>query len=130
MSLRGRLHAANEGPSSRLCSPTSASRSSTFLSSCIASRECLAAFGSRPKKFYSRRQLSECGSRSHLSALRRWRVNTVGCYGNVWAITFALTIAVDRRRNENASTKVLNETTLTERAPNPCRVTSVSKGLR
>ena len=46
-------------------------------------------------------------------------VNTVGCYGNVWSITFALTIAVDRRRNENASTKVLNETTLTERAPNP-----------
>ena len=38
-------------------------------------------------------------------------VNTVGCYGNVWSITFALTIAVDRRRNENASTKVLNETT-------------------
>jgi hypothetical protein len=54
-------------------------------------------------------------------------VNTVGCYGNVWSITFALTIAVDRRRNENASTKVLNETTLTERAPNPCRVTNPAR---
>ena len=52
---------------------------------------------------------------------------SAGCYGNVWSITFALTIAVDRRRNENASNEGSQRNhSHTERGPEPCRVTNMS----
>ena len=41
----------------------------------------------------------------HIGGFRSKQCQHCGCYGNVWSITFALTIAVDRRRNENASVK-------------------------